>query len=352
MESDSLTARNTTILSVSSLDPGARLTEERIGLLGMGAYLPAKVMTNADWTRRVDTTDEWILTRTGIAERRFAADDESTADLAVHAARAALADAGVDPEALDEIVIATDTPEVYTPDTAAFVQHRLGARSIPAYDLGGSGCAGFLQALDVARSRAHEAGRCILVVGVEVLSRVMSLTDRTTCVLFGDGAGAVVLGRGERAAEILVVVTGTDGSRAGILGIETGGTRRPFSLEGNPSGRLEITMQGQRVFKEAVRRMSAAALEALEKAGLDLSDVALLVPHQANARIIDAVGKALKLPSEKVFVNVRDFGNTGSASVPIALAQAHREGRIATGDHVLLVSFGAGFHWGAALIRF
>ncbi len=328
------------------------MTEDRIGLLGMGAYLPSRVVTNSDWAQWVDTTDEWITTRTGIAERRFAADDESTADLAVQAARAALDDAGIDAETLDEIIVATDTPEVYTPDTSAFVQHRLGARQIPAYDLGGSGCAGFLQALDVARSRARETERRVLVIGVEVLSRVMSLTDRTTCVLFGDGAGAVVIGRGAQAAEILVAVTGTDGSRADILGIETGGTRRPFSPVESPTGRLEITMRGQQVFKEAVRRMSAAAREAVERAGLTLDDVDLLVPHQANLRIIDAVGKALAFPAEKVCVNVRDVGNTGSASVPIALAQAHEQGRIQPGNLVLLTSFGAGFHWGAVLIRF
>ena len=309
-------------------------------------------MTNADWERLVDTSDEWITTRTGIERRRFAADGESTADLAVHAARGALEQAAMGPEEIDEIIVATDTPEVYSPDTASFVQHRLGARRVPAYDLGGSGCAGFLQALDVARSRCREADRRILVIGVEVLSRVLNLTDRTTCVLFGDGAGAVVVGRGSRAAEILSAVAGTDGSRGAILTIEAGGTRVPFSPESAPGGRLDLTMDGRKVFKEAVQRMSAAGLEALSRAGLSLDDVDLVVPHQANLRIITAVGKALGLPTEKLFVNVHEYGNTGSASVPVALCQAREQGRIRDGDLVLLTSFGAGFHWGAVLIRF
>ncbi len=331
---------------------GATVNENRIGILGLGAYLPERVMTNADWERLVDTSDEWITVRTGIRERRFAAEDESTADLAVHACRAALEHVGLDAQAVDEIIVATDTPEVYSPDTAAFVQHRLGAREVPAYDLGGSGCAGFLQALDVARSRAREQDRKILVIGVEVLSRLMDWSDRATCVLFGDGAGAAVVGRGAGAAEILATVTGTDGSQTDILGLEVGGTRRPFSLESTPDGQMVITMHGQKVFKQAVQRMCAASRQALADAGLALGDVALVVPHQANLRILNAVAKALDLPDEKLFVNVREVGNTGSASVPIALAQAHDQGRIRAGDLVLLTSFGAGFHWGAVLIRF
>ncbi len=303
------------------------MNAKRIGLLGLGAYLPERVMTNDDWSRLVDTTDEWIVSRTGIERRRFAADDESTADLAVQASRRALDHAGIAAEELDEIIVATDTPEVYSPDTAAFLQHRLGARQIPAYDLGGSGCAGFLQALDVARSRARDADRKILVIGVEVLSRVMSLGDRRTCVLFGDGAGAVIIGRGGRAAEILSAVTGTDGSRTDILGMEVGGTRTPFSAESSPDGRMEVTMDGRKVFKEAVRHMSAAGREALDRAGCSLADLDLLVPHQANLRILKAVGKAMKLPFEKVFVNIQDCGNTGSASVPTALTHAWEQGR-------------------------
>ncbi len=324
----------------------------------MGSYLPERVMTNADWERLVDTSDRWIVRRTGIERRHFAAADQHTSDLAVLAARSALDDAGIDVREIDEIIVATDTPEVYSPDTAAFVQHRLGAREIPAYDLAGSGCAGFLQAIDVARSRAHQLGRPearkrnILVIGVELLSKLMDWSDRTTAVLFGDGAGAVVIGASDSAAEIVGVVTGTDGSKTDILGLEIGGTRQPFTHEDTPLSGMKITMDGSKVFKEAVRRMIAASREVLERMGLTLDDVDLVVPHQANLRILNAVAKALDLPAEKLFVNVRDVGNTGSASVPIALAQAYSQGRVQGGDLVLLTSFGAGFHWGAELVRF
>lgn len=324
-----------------------------IGILGFGAYTPDRVMTNDDWSEYVDTSDEWITARTGIKTRRFAAADETTVDMAEHAARAALADAGIGPADVDELIVATDTPEVYTPDTAAFLQHRLGLHEVPAYDLGGSGCAGFVLALDLARSRAATGDATVLVVGVEMLSKLMDWTDRNTCVLFGDGAGAAVVGARSDAAEILACVAGTDGSQTGILQREAGGTRKPFSKELAESGEyLRVDFNGRSVFKEAVRRMSASAEAVVERAGLQLSDVDLVVPHQANLRIIRAVGKALGLDSTKVFSNVRDFGNTGSASVPIALAGARECGSLHSGDLVLLTAFGAGFHWASALVRF
>ncbi len=324
----------------------------RIGLLGVGAYVPERVVGNDEWTALVDTSDEWITTRTGIRRRRFAAEGESTVDLAVPAARDALAQAGLEAGDVDEIIVATDTPEVTSPDTAAFVQHRLGARQIPAYDLGGSGCAGFLQALDIARSRVGGEGRRILVIGVEVLSKVIDLTDRNTCVLFGDAAGAAIVGAGEEAAEILQAVAYTDGSRSEILGIEVGGTRLPCTPENAPGGRLGVVMNGREVFKEAVRRMSAAALEVLRRAGLGRGDVDLVIPHQANLRILRAVARELGMPLERVYTNLEEYGNTGSASIPLALAEARAGGRVGAGDLVLLTSFGAGFHWGAALVRF
>ncbi len=330
-----------------------RAMPSQIGILGLGAYVPARVMTNEDWSKLVDTTDEWIRERTGIERRRFAAPHETTVDLAEAAARAALADAALTPAELDEIVVATDTPEVYTPDTAAFLQHRLGAREIPAYDLAGSGCAGFLQALDVARTRSQEGGRRILVVAVELISRLMNWEDRATCVLFGDASGAVVVGPGERVIDLVASVSGTDGSQAGILTLEAGGTRVPFTLESAQAGlHKKVVMEGRAVFKEAVTRMSAAARQVLAKAGATLDEVALVIPHQANQRILDAVSKALDLPAGKLFSNIRDYGNTGSASVPLALTQARDAGRIAPGDLVLLTAFGAGFHWGATLLRF
>jgi len=329
------------------------MPDSPVGLLGLGGYLPARVMTNEDWAARLDTSDEWITRRTGIRTRRIAADDETTVDLAVAAARVALADAGLTAQDVDEIVVASDTPEAYSPDTAAFVQHRLGAREIPAYDLGSSGCAGFVLGLDVARARIGESGRKALVIGVELLSRLMDWEDRESCVLFGDAAGAAVVGAGPHAAAILAATAGTDGSRADILGCEVGGTRRPFTLERAQAGEQKrLTMKGGEVFREAVARMTAASREVLRQAGLTLDDVALVVPHQANLRIIQAVGHALGLAEERVFTNVQELGNTGSASVPVALWQARGQGRVAPGDVVLLTAFGAGFHWAALLLRF
>ncbi len=329
------------------------MTQTRVGLLGLGAYVPERIMTNDEWAEYVDTSDEWITTRTGITRRHLAADDETTADLAVAAAQRALADAGLTPDRIDEIIVASDTPEVYTPDTASFVQHRLGAGEIPAYDLAGSGCAGFVLGLDIARSRVGQSDRRILVIGVEVLTRLMSWRDRNTCVLFGDAAGAAVVGAGAGAAEILAAAAGTDGSRGDILVAEVGGTRSPFNLERARRGEHQwIVMKGREVFKEATTRMCTAASEVLAQAGLDVEDVALIIPHQANLRIIQATGKALGVPPEKVYANLQEYGNTGSASVPLALWEAREKGRIAAGDLVLLTSFGAGFHWAAMLLRF
>jgi 3-oxoacyl-[acyl-carrier-protein] synthase-3 len=324
-----------------------------LGLLGLGVYLPEHVMANDEWTAYVDTSDDWITERTGIKRRRIAAPDQSTADLAVLAAQAGLADAGLTASDVDEIIVATDTPERYLPDTAAFVQYRLAARSVPAYDLAGSGCAGFLMALDVARARVADRDRKILVVGVELITRLMNWHDRNTCVLFGDAAAAVVVGRGPNAVEIVAATAGTDGTRHDILTLEAGGTRLPFSLEVAEQGlHRNLVMKGREVFKEAVGRMSAAAREVLAIAGLTLDDITLVVPHQANLRILDAVRSELELPPERVFINVQDYGNTGSASVPVALWEARQQGRIGAGDLVLLISFGAGFHWAGMVLRF
>lgn len=323
------------------------------GLLGLGAYLPERIMTNAEWAEHVDTSDEWIVERTGIRRRRFAADHESTADLAGKAALGALADAGLEPRDIDEIIVASDTPEVYSPDTASFLQTRLGMREIPSYDLGSSGCAGFVLALDVARARALQKDRRILVVGVELLSRLMDWEDRNICVLFGDAAGAAVLGRGPGLAEILAADAGTDGRYGDILGLETGGTRVPFTEErARAKLHRKLVMKGPQVFREAVHRMTACAHDLLHQAQLSLDDVALVIPHQANQRILDAVRARLGLPEEKVFSNVEEYGNTGSASVPVALWEAREQGRIRPGDVVLLTAFGAGFHWAGMLVRF
>ncbi len=326
------------------------MASRKIGLIGLGGHVPARVMTNDEWTQYVDTSDEWIRERTGIERRRIASDDESTADLAVAAARVALEDAGLAAIDLDEIIVATDTPEVYTPDTAAFVQHKLGAREIPAFDLGGSGCAGSVLALDIARHRAVGGHRKILVVGVELITRLMNWRDRNTAVLFGDGAGASIVGAG--TSEILTAVAGTDGAQSGILGLESGGTRVPFTPEGAAEGlHKNLVMEGREVFRHATHRMSAAAAEVLAAAGVTIDDVDLVIPHQANIRIIEAVRKRLEVPEHKVFVNLQEYGNTGSASVPLALWEARKEGRVQSGSLVLLTAFGAGFHWAAMLVR-
>lgn len=322
-------------------------------ILGIGGYVPDKVMTNDDWAAIVDTTDEWITTRTGIKERRFAADDESTLDLCAHAAERALESAGLTAADIGEIIVATDTPEVYTPDTASFLQHRLGCGTVPAYDLGGSGCAGFVQALDIARSRIAFAPRTVLVIGVELISRLISWQERETCVLFGDGAGAVVLGSGPGQAELLDVVAGTDGSMTDILTLATGGTKNPFTIETARSGAHQhLEMNGREVFKQAVHRMTGAVDDVLGRIGKTIDDVALVIPHQANKRIIDAVARKAGVDLDRVFVNVQSFGNTGSASVPLGLWQAREEGRIVAGDLVVLTAFGAGFHWAAAALQF
>jgi 3-oxoacyl-[acyl-carrier-protein] synthase-3 len=322
-------------------------------ILGFGGYAPARVISNDDWAQWVDTSDEWITQRTGIKERRFAAEDESTMTLATQAAASALKDADLTPDDIDEIVLATDTPEMMTPDTAALVQNLLGCRNVPTYDLGGSGCAGFVQALDVARSRILVQPKKVLVIGVELISRMISLKDRATAVLFGDGAGAVVMAPDPGRAEVLHVVAGTDGSAAEILTLAAGGTRNPFNADSLASGDYNrLVMDGRRVFTEAVRRMSEAATDVLDKVGRSLSEVKLVIPHQANLRIIDAVRKKLALDEQTVFVNVDKFGNTGSATVPFAMWQAVNEGRIEDGDLVVLTAFGAGFHWAAAAVQF
>lgn len=321
--------------------------------LGFGGYVPEQVMTNDDWSQLVDTTDEWITQRTGIKERRVAAPDESTLTLAADASIAALEGAHLAPDDIDEIILATDTPEMYTPDTAALLQDRLECRFIPTYDLGGSGCAGFVQALDVARARIAFEPKRILVVGVELITRMVDWKDRATAVLFGDGAGAVILGPEGGRAKLLDVVSGTEGRYAEILTLASGGTRNPFNELTLASGEYnKVIMDGKRVFIEAVKRMSEASVQVLDRIGKTVSDVALVIPHQANLRIIEAVRKRLDLADDRVYVNVDRYGNTGSATVPFALAEAVNDKRIVEGDLVVLTAFGAGFHWAAAAVQF
>jgi len=310
-------------------------------------------MTNDDWAKLIDTSDEWITQRTGIKRRHIAADDESTMTMAVAASETALKDANLVPADIDEIILATDTPEMMTPDTSALVQHQLGCRNIPTYDLGGSGCAGFVQAVDVAKTRITVQPKNILVIGVELISRMISAKDRATSVLFGDAAGAVVMGPDSGRAEVLEVISGTDGAHAEILTLAAGGTRNPFNKDTLENGDYNrLVMDGRKVFVEAVRRMSEASVEVVQRVGRTLADVALVIPHQANLRIIDAVGKKLGIESERVYVNVQEYGNTGSATVPLAMWEAVENDRIKDGDLVVLTAFGAGFHWAAAAVQF
>jgi 3-oxoacyl-[acyl-carrier-protein] synthase-3 len=323
------------------------------GIVALGAYTPKRVFANEEWSRYVDTSDEWIRTRTGIERRRVAAEDETTATLAIEAARQAIERAGLAPTDIDEIVVATDTQEIIFPDTACFVQHAIGAREVPAYTLGGSGCAGFIQALDLASSRVRDGGKRILVIGVEVLTKIMDWSDRNTCVLFGDAAAAAIVSADSPKAVLLGVACGTDGSQIDILKLEVGGIRSPVTPE-----RLErrehhnIVMHGREVFRHAVGRMTQACEEVLGKLGMTADDVDLVVPHQANLRIIRGVAKSLEVSMDKVYTNVHEYGNTGSASVPLALYEAEQQGRVGPGSVVLLTAFGAGFHWAAAALRY
>jgi 3-oxoacyl-[acyl-carrier-protein] synthase III len=317
---------------------------------GVGSALPSREVPNSELERFVETTDEWIYSRTGIRSRRFAGEGETAATLASDAAERALEAAGLDPGAIDLTVVATVSGDQPLPSTASFVQERLGM-SGAAFDLAAA-CAGFIYATEMAAAQVATGGaETALVIGTEVLSRFLDFTDRTTCVLFGDGAGAAVLVPGEEPG-VLGSVLENDGRHAHLLEIPAGGSARPASGETVGSGDHAIRMaDGREVFKRAVVGMAEASAALLEKAGLTADDVSLLVPHQANGRIIRAVAERLSFPADRVFVDLERVGNTSAASVPIALDHAWRQGRLGPGDVVLTVAFGAGLAWGANLIR-
>ncbi|NLY51259.1 MAG: ketoacyl-ACP synthase III [Firmicutes bacterium] len=320
-------------------------------ILGWGKALPDRVLSNQELERIVDTSDEWIRTRTGIRERRIAAPDTAASDLALLAAQEALAKANLTVEKVDLIIVATVTPDMVFPATACLVQSRLGASRAAGFDLE-AGCSGFLYALATGRefvaSRTYDH---VLVIGVEVLSRILNWQDRNTCVLFGDGAGAIVLGPAPLGEGILSTYLGADGAGGGLLSVPAGGSRRPVDQDVLATGAQYIQMNGSEVFKFAVRVMGEASLKALERAGLDLSAVSYLVPHQANQRIIDAAAKRLRLSPDRVIVNLDRYGNMSSASIPVALAEAADEGCFKSGDVLVLVGFGAGLTWGASVVR-
>jgi 3-oxoacyl-[acyl-carrier-protein] synthase-3 len=320
-------------------------------IVGWGMYVPEYRRTNDEIASMVDTTDEWIISRTGIKERRIAADDETTASMAIRAAEAALEVANVDPAEIDLIIVASATPEFLFPATACLVQDDLGADKAGAFDLSAA-CSGFIYGLSLAAQAIKtEAIDKALVIGSETLSRFVDWEDRETCILFGDGAGAVVMiGRNEEGG-VLSCTMRADGSGAELLSVPAGGARHPASLETLANKQHTIKMNGREVFRFATRVMADGARVVTEKAGLTLEDISLLIPHQANSRIIQAAARRLKFPEEKVYVNVDRYGNTSAASIPIALCEAVDEGRIQAGDNVVLVGFGGGLTWAAAVVQ-
>lgn len=322
----------------------------RATITGLGKYLPDKVMTNHDLEEIVDTSDEWIKTRTGIEQRRIAADDQAASDLGIEAANEALKDAELDAEELDLIIVATITPDMMFPATACIIQDKIGAKNAAAFDLE-AGCSGFVYGVSVA-ANFIESGMYehVMVIGTEVLSKIMNWEDRGTCVLFGDGAGAAVLSAADEGG-ILATDLGSDGSGADTLYQPAGGSRNPASHETIDSAGHFLYMEGTPVFKFAVKTMGQASLKVLKKAGVKKEDVNLLVPHQANTRIIGAAAKRLKLTDDQVYVNLPEYGNTSAASVPIALTEAKEKGLLNNGDKVVLVAFGAGLTWASAVLE-
>jgi 3-oxoacyl-[acyl-carrier-protein] synthase III len=318
-------------------------------IAGTGSYLPEKVLTNADLSKIVDTTDEWIAARTGIRQRHVAAEGETTGDLAFHASVRALQAAGVDAADLDLIVLGTTTPDLVFPSTACLLQHRLGANGCAAFDVNAA-CSGFVYALAVAdKFIASGAAKTVLVVGSETLTRMVDWTERTTCVLFGDGAGAVVL-KADSETGILSTHLHADGGKKELLwnpvGVSVG------FKENEKNAGVRINMAGSDVFKYAVKALDSVVEETLEANGLDRHDIDWLIPHQANLRIIEATAKRLDMPMERVVVTVDKHGNTSSGSVPLALDVAVRSGKVQRGQLLLLEAFGGGFTWGSALLRY
>ncbi len=317
----------------------------------VGAYLPSKILTNADLEKMVDTTDEWITSRTGIKERRIAAPEEATPDPAAQAALDAMSKAGITADQIDLIIVATVTPDMPFPSTSCLVQQKIGATRAAAFDIEAA-CSGFIYGLEIGQqfimSRTYDT---VLVVGAEKLSSIVDWQDRNTCVLFGDGAGAAILQNRPNSHGLLTACLGADGSKGSVLCVPAGGSRAPSSAD-TIAGRLHyIRMDGKETFKNAVQAMLTAGRSALKRCELDISQIKCVIPHQANRRIVDAVGERLGVKPEQLFVNLEKYGNTSAASVAIALNEAVETGRIQRGDLILLVVFGAGFTWGAAVIE-
>jgi 3-oxoacyl-[acyl-carrier-protein] synthase-3 len=320
-------------------------------IIGWGKYAPEKVLTNQDLEKMVNTSDEWIVTRTGIRERRIAAPEETTATMSVEAARAALDKAQLRPTDLDLIIVATSSPDHFLPPVSSMIQDMLGAKGVAAFTLV-AGCTGFVYALATAHQFiANGTYENVLVIGAELISRFVDWEDRSTCVLFGDGAGAVVLTVSEMPGGVLSFALGSDGSLADALIVPASGSKEPFSQKVLNERTHYIKMDGRRLLRFAIRVMSKAAVEAVKASGLSLSDIDLLIPHQANLRIIELTRRHLGLPEDKVFINVDRYGNTSAASIPIALCEAIEGGWVNEGDNLVMVGFGGGLTWAATVVH-
>jgi 3-oxoacyl-[acyl-carrier-protein] synthase-3 len=323
----------------------------RAHITGWGRYAPAKVLTNRDLEAMVDTSDDWIVSRTGIRERRVAAANETTASMAAVASLRAIRTAGIDPDEIDLILLATLTPDYWMPSTAALVKEAIGNTRAAAMDVAAA-CSGFVYAF--ATAQAYIIGglaKHVLVIGAELLTRFLDYTDRSTCILFGDGAGAVVLSAGDGTGGAMGIELTTAPQGAYMIWLPAGGAKSPPSAETIARGEHYIRMEGRETYRFATKTMATTALESVRKSGLEPSDIDLFIPHQANIRIVEAVAKGLDLPMDKMYVNLDKYGNTSAASVPIALAEAVNEGRVSIGDRIVMVAFGAGFTSGAVTVE-
>jgi 3-oxoacyl-[acyl-carrier-protein] synthase-3 len=322
-----------------------------VSIIGTGSYLPKRVLTNLDLEKIVETTDEWIRTRTGISERRIAGKEESTSDMATNAARAAMEQAQVTADEIDLIIVATVTPDMAFPATACWVQKNLGAFKAACFDVSAA-CSGFLYALEIAQQFiSTHVYNTILIIGADKLSSIIDWTDRNTCVLFGDGAGAAILRNRANSHGVIATYMGSDGEFTDILCMPGGGSRTPITPENVDQKLNTIKMQGKETYKQAVTAMSTAADKALELAGLTSQEIACVIPHQANIRIIEAIAHRMNLPMEKFYVNLERYGNTSAGAVAIALDEAHRSNRIKINDYILLVVFGGGLTWASSVVQ-
>ena len=334
------------------MNPLKNGTGPSVIISGMGAYVPSRILTNADLSQMVDTSDEWIQTRTGIRERRIADEDEYTSDMGTEAARKAIENAGLLPEDIDLVIVATITPDMPFPATACLIQHKLGLRKVPSFDVEAA-CSGFLYIIEIAGHMLRSGNyRHALVIGAEKLSSITDWSDRSTCVLFGDGAGAVVLSRSETPdVGVLGTLMAASGAESEMLYMPGGGSACPSTLDSVNNSQHYLKMAGKEVFKNAVRVMEQSAVEILKKYNIEPESITCVIAHQANTRIIESISNRLKIPMDKIPMNLDRYGNTSAASIPIVLEEAYRDGRIKTGDYILMIAFGAGMTWASTLIK-